>query len=87
MVAGVDDRLGGHDYARRAETALHGTMGDKRVLNSVQSAVALQPFDSRNGFAIPFERRSQAGQHGFALIVIYRAHPAGTGGATFLRAG
>jgi hypothetical protein len=34
---------------RSAETALHGVLLDKGLLDRMELAILLQPFDSRNG--------------------------------------
>jgi hypothetical protein len=53
-----------HHLPGDAEAALHGPGRDKRILQTVQTAVLCQSLDCRDGAAIDFNREHEAGIDG-----------------------
>ena len=70
-----NDRLGRHQLARRAESALRAVAGDERRLKRIEPAVAGEPFDRFHGAAIGPDRELTARVDGDA-VEMHRARAA-----------
>ena len=71
----IQDRLGGQQHARRAETALHRAPGEEGLLERVQGVDATESLDSEDAPPLRLEGRVQTSVHGLAVNK-YRAGPA-----------
>src|SRR5258708_5913910 len=63
----LQQRHASDDHARCAVAALHGVGFDEGLLQRVQTAVLLDPFDCRDLFALRFAERSDAAPYGRAV--------------------
>ena len=79
-------RLGRHDLARRAVTALRADIADERLLQRFEFAVLSDTFDGQYGFFIGFKGQQIARAHR-AIVDQYRAGAANFGLTGAFRAG
>ena len=63
----VQDLLGGHDHARRAEAALQAVLIPEGFLDLVQLAVGGHPFDGQDLGAVGLDREHRAALDGLAV--------------------
>jgi len=63
----VEQRLGGHDHAVDAVTALHGLLVDEGLLDLVHFLSRAQTFESSDGFILRGADLSDAGTDGVAV--------------------
>jgi hypothetical protein len=73
----VKQRTSGHEESGRAKTALDGTVSQEGLLQRIQSAVSLEPFDRADACAVELHRKRQASR-GRLAVHEYRAGAANT---------
>ena len=82
----VQERLGSHDLARRANPALEAAILDKGLLQGVQAIALRQPFDGGDRAAVRHDSQGDAGTH-WLSVQQHRAGAAHAHTAALFRSG